>query len=84
MNLQEHMDVLGHNVNALAFRSKVDSELIERALAGKPIPESDARKLKSYIGGRMGHDPRGADPHSEQEYQIDGLATIAAPKGGRR
>lgn len=70
-NLQEHMDTLAHDVPTLAFCSKVDEGIIRRALAGQPIPESDARSIRRYVGSRFGH------PHSNAtEYQIDGLTTV--------
>lgn len=71
MNLQQHMEILAHDVRTLAFRTKVDEGVIQRALAGLPITNQDAKQITRYIGQRFGH------PHNTQEdYQIDGLKTV--------
>ncbi len=75
MNLSEHLDILGHDVNALAFRTKVDEAVIRRALQGLPITEQDAQRIAKYVGQRLGH-----DPHSDEDYKIDGLVKVSAPR----
>ncbi len=70
--LQEHMDVIAHDIGQLAYATRVDRGIIQRALNGLPIPEAEAKKLQTYLGTRFGH----SHSRDEPPYTVDGLKTV--------
>jgi hypothetical protein len=74
MTLQEHLDILGWHPDLLAFKTRLERPVIQRALSGQPITKRHAEKIQHTIGMEFGHHPTAFD--EKEPYTIDGIQTI--------
>ena len=72
MTLLEHLELLGIDSGHLAFRANVPKNVVERALAGKPIAAVHASRIAEKLSNLHGMHSGPQLEHGD----IDGLQVI--------